>query len=138
MSSAVTDSVPGRLTYLTLPVRDLDAACTFYMGLFGWALPRRTGPAALFQLSNLTVALMERTAFNDFVTGDATNVSATLASWNVGSRPEVNDLLNRAKSAGARLRRPAAELSWGGWAGMIETPDGHLWEIVWNPRRSAG
>ena len=138
MSSDAPDAGLGRLTFLTLPVRDLDAACAFYVALFGWPPPRRAGAAALFHLQNLSVAFMERMAFTDFINGDSTSAPSALASWNVASRAAVDDLLDRAKAAGARIRRPAGELSWGGWAGLIETPDGHLWEIVWNPRLPAG
>lgn len=138
MSSDAPDAGPGRLTFLTLPVRDLEAAVAFYVAIFSWQAPRQTGSAALFKLSNLTIALMERMAFTDFINGDPTSAPSALASWNVASRAAVDDLLDRAKAAGARIRRPAGELSWGGWAGLFETPDGHLWEIVWNPRLPAG
>jgi uncharacterized protein len=126
----------GRLTYLTLPVDELAASCSFYEGVFGWSAARRIESAAFFSLPNLTVALMERTAFNDFINSDSAPAPAALASWNVGQQQEVDALLLRATNAGARIRRSAGRLSWGGRAGVFESPDGHLWEIVWNPRHT--
>jgi len=126
----------GLLTYLTLPVSDLAAAATFYESTLGWPSVRRLESAGFFQLPGLTVVLMERRAFNQLVglkeTGQA--CAGLMSSWNLASATAVDDLIRRACAAGATLRRKAAELPWGGWAGILETPDGHLWEIVWNPR----
>ena len=55
-------------------------------------------------------------------------------SCNVGSREAVDALMAEALAAGARPVAGARTLSWGGYAGWFADPDGHLWEIVWNPR----
>jgi uncharacterized glyoxalase superfamily protein PhnB len=39
----------------------------------------------------------------------------------------------QADAAGAVIVKPAQETFWGGYAGYFQDPDGHLWEIVWNP-----
>jgi len=41
-----------------------------------------------------------------------------------------------AERAGARIVKPAGETFWGGYAGYFQDPDGHLWEVVWNPQWS--
>ena len=125
----------GQLSFLTLPVHDLAAARCFYEAVFGWSAPRPVTSALLFQLSNLTVALMQRTAFDEFIDAGST-AAAVLVSWNVPNRSDVGALIQRSRDAGATVRREPALLEWGGWAGIIETPDRHLWEIVWNPRPS--
>jgi catechol 2,3-dioxygenase-like lactoylglutathione lyase family enzyme len=52
---------------------------------------------------------------------------------NVASRDEVDAVMEQAERAGARILKPAQETFWGGYAGYFQDPDGHLWEVVWNP-----
>ena len=53
---------------------------------------------------------------------------------NVNSKEEVDTVMKQAKGAGAKILKPAGETFWGGYAGYFQDPDGHLWEIVWNPQ----
>ncbi len=55
----------------------------------------------------------------------------------MGSAAEVDTALDEAERAGARIVKPAAGTFWGGYAGYFQDPDGHLWEVVWNPQREA-
>ncbi|HET8648835.1 MAG TPA: VOC family protein, partial [Gemmatimonadales bacterium] len=52
---------------------------------------------------------------------------------NVGSAAEVESVLEQAAAAGAIVTRPAAPTAWGGHSGYFQDPDGHLWEVAWNP-----
>jgi uncharacterized glyoxalase superfamily protein PhnB len=52
----------------------------------------------------------------------------------VGERSEVDALLAQAQEAGATLTDEAHERPWGIYSGYFRDPDGHLWEIIWNPR----
>lgn len=52
---------------------------------------------------------------------------------NVNSKEEVNDVMTQARAAGAQIAKPAGPTFWGGYAGYFLDPDGHLWEIAWNP-----
>jgi uncharacterized glyoxalase superfamily protein PhnB len=56
----------------------------------------------------------------------------TLA-YNTRSRDEVDSVLAEAVAAGARLVKPAEDVFWGGYSGYFADPDGHLWEVAWNP-----
>jgi uncharacterized glyoxalase superfamily protein PhnB len=51
----------------------------------------------------------------------------------VRTREEVDAVLARARAAGGRVPRPAEETPWGGRTGYFADPDGHLWEVAWNP-----
>ena len=53
---------------------------------------------------------------------------------NVNSRAEVDAVMARADRAGARIVKAAGDTFWGGYAGYFQDPDGHLWEVVWNPQ----
>ena len=57
----------------------------------------------------------------------------TSIGHNVATRAEVDDVMARAARAGARVVRPAHETFWGGYSGYFQDPDGHLWEVTWNP-----
>jgi uncharacterized protein len=52
---------------------------------------------------------------------------------NVASKDEVDAVMVQAKRAGANIIKPAQETFWGGYAGYFQAPDGHVWEIAWNP-----
>ena len=52
---------------------------------------------------------------------------------NVGSKDEVDAVMEQAKRAGAKIIKPAQETFWGGYAGYFQDPDDHVWEIAWNP-----
>ncbi|WP_457811619.1 VOC family protein [Sinorhizobium meliloti] len=52
---------------------------------------------------------------------------------NVSQRSEVDEVMEQAREAGAAIVKPAQETFYGGYAGYFTDPDGHLWEIVWNP-----
>lgn len=53
---------------------------------------------------------------------------------NVGSKEEVDQVMEQAKAAGAVITDPAHDTFWGGYSGHFQDPDGHLWEVVWNPQ----
>jgi uncharacterized protein len=52
---------------------------------------------------------------------------------NVATRAEVDVVMAQAARAGARVIKPAHETFWGGYSGYFQDPDGHLWEVTWNP-----
>ena len=55
---------------------------------------------------------------------------------NVGSPAEVDAVVERARTAGARIARGPGETFWGGYSGVFVDPDGHPWEVAHNPHWS--
>jgi hypothetical protein len=53
---------------------------------------------------------------------------------NESSRMEVDAVMNQASNAGEVIVMPARDTFWGGYAGYFQDPDGHLWEVAWNPQ----
>lgn len=51
----------------------------------------------------------------------------------VSSKEEVVEVLNQAVHAGGKLVKQAQDVFWGGYSGYFADPDGHLWEVAWNP-----
>jgi uncharacterized protein len=132
-----------RLTILTLGVDDLPRAVTFYRDGLGWATPGivgtefEHGAVAFFNLQpGLQLALWPRRslAFDSGVAVGPRSATELCLAHNVNSVAEVDAAMSRAQAAGAKIIKPAGKTFYGGYAGYFADPDGHLWEVAWNPR----
>lgn len=124
-----------RLNIVTLGVANVPKARAFYESL-GWRASAASQEAiAFFQLSGVVLGLFQRNALADDANvapaGDGFR-SVTLAH-NVESEAEVDAALAHAEACGARLVKPATKVFWGGYSGYFADPDGHLWEVAYNP-----
>lgn|SRR5262245_28393893 len=131
-----------RIGAITIGVDDLKASLKFYrdglgfatQGIVGSEFPH--GEAVFFDLQNgLKLALYRRVDLAHDAGIAPTSRSPTEFSLghNVRSRREVDEVIERAVKAGARLVKPAQKTFWGGYAGYFQDPDDHLWEILFNP-----
>jgi uncharacterized protein len=126
--------VDQRVSLVTLGVRDLGRARTFYEAL-GW----KTGaePAddvVFFQAGCMVLALWGRDKLaEDSGVEDAGGWGGVTLAYNVGSPAEVDAVMREAEAAGATTTRPAAATSWGGYSGAFADPEGHPWEVAHNP-----
>jgi len=131
-----------RITLLTIGVDDLQRSLAFYRdglgleteGIVGEEFEH--GAVAFFDLENgAKLALWPRRSLAHDTGLPETPHSATELSigHNVNSREEVDATMAQAKRAGGRIVKPARETFWGGYAGYFQDPDGHLWEVLWNP-----
>jgi catechol 2,3-dioxygenase-like lactoylglutathione lyase family enzyme len=133
-----------RITVLTLGVDDLERAVRFYRDGLGFPTKGivgqeyEHGAVAFFELDGgLTLALWPRASLahdSGLPRGPASGTELSLGH-NVRTPGEVDAVMLRALQAGARVVKPAGPTFWGGYAGYFADPDGHLWEIVWNPGR---
>ena len=132
----------SRLTVLTLAVDDLDRALRFYRDGLGFATPGifgtefEHGAVVFIDLQpGLKLALWPRRSLAHDTGLPLQPPSATELSLghNVRSREEVNAVMAQAAAAGAVVVKPAQDTFWGGYGGYFQDPDGHLWEVVWNP-----
>lgn len=136
-----------RISVITLGVDDLDLALRFYRDGLGLPTPGiigqefEHGSVVFIDLQpGLKLALWPRASIahdTGLPPGPASPTNLTLGH-NVGSREEVDRVMARAQSAGARILKPAHDTFWGGYAGYFQDPDGHVWEAVWNPAWQAG
>jgi uncharacterized glyoxalase superfamily protein PhnB len=82
----------------------------------------------------MVVALWSRQLLaDDSVVTDAGGWGGVTLAHNVGSPEEVDAVIAQAEAAGARIGRPGAPTSWGGYSGVFVDPDGHPWEVAHNP-----
>ena len=132
-----------RITLITLGVDDLERAVRFYRDGLGLATAGivgtefEYGAVAFFDLQpGLKLALWPRSSLARDAGITVTPRSATDFSLahNVRSKPEVDTVMAQAARAGARVVKAAHDTFYGGYAGYFQDPDGHLWEVAWNPQ----
>ena len=125
-----------RLSFVTLGVRDLPRATRFYSETLGLT-PRQSLPEVTFyELGRTWLALFPRhlLAADAGVPDDGRGFAGFALAHNVGSPAAVDELLASVAAGGGRLVKPGQKTDWGGYAGYFQDPDGHVWEIAWNPQ----
>lgn len=131
-----------RITLVTLGVDDLERAVVFYRDGLGFATKGivgaefENGAVAFFNLeSGLKLALWPRKslAADSGLPLQAHSATEFSLAHNVASQQEVDAVMLQAERAGARIVKPAQPTFYGGHAGYFQDPDGHLWEVAFNP-----
>lgn len=125
--------VEQRISLVTLGVAEVSRARAFYERL-GWR-GQEVEETVFFQVGGLVLVLWGRAELaGDVGLPDGGGGFGGVAlAQNVRSRSEVDVVLAAAVDAGAELTRPARETFYGGYAGCFTDPDGHVWEVAWNP-----
>jgi catechol 2,3-dioxygenase-like lactoylglutathione lyase family enzyme len=114
-----------RITLITLGVRDLARARAFYEAL-GFGTPLAPdGDIVFFQAGPMVFGLW--TELGGY------GAPGVELAHNVGSREEVDAVLQAAVDAGGELRRAAEIMDWGGYSGAFADPEGYVWEVAHNP-----
>lgn len=124
-----------KLNLITLGVNDLKKSTAFFEGL-GWKKsPASVEGLSLFPLGGMVLALHPRNdlANDATVSPDGSGFSGITLSYNAYSESEVNEVLSKVKQLGATIIKPAQKVYWGGYSGYFEDPDGHLFEVAYNP-----
>jgi len=122
-----------RVSVITLGVRDLAASRRFYVEGLGWTPAMEAeGEVVFFNVGpGLVVGLYSGLAEDAGVEGRGAGL--TSISQNMAEKAGVDALMAEAESAGAKITMPARDTDWGGRSGYFADPDGHLWEVAWNP-----
>lgn len=134
-----------RITVITLGVDDLERALRFYRDGLGFSTEGiigkefEYGAVVFIQLqSGLRLALWPRKSISHdsgLPVGPASATEVTLGH-NVASKAEVDAVMAQVRAAGATIVKPAQDTFYGGYSAYFRDPDGHLWEVVWNPQFS--
>ncbi|OZQ69931.1 VOC family protein [Paenibacillus odorifer] len=131
-----------RITVITLGVDDLEKAFIFYKDGLGFPTKGiignefEHGAVAFFDLqAGLKLALWNRKdlAYEAKVPLSQASSTELTIGHNVGSKEEADQVMTLAQKAGATIVDPAHDTYWGGYSGHFMDPDGHLWEVAWNP-----
>lgn len=141
--SSSGDGMRQRVSLITLAVKDVQTSARFYDAL-GWQ--RATGPddpeeVVAYNLIGQTLGLYSKAMLAEDlgIPEDAIGgFSGMTLAYNVATKEEVAPVLELAVQAGGRILKPAGEIFWGGYIGYFYDPDGHVWEVAFNPYSPLG
>jgi len=129
-----------RVTLITLGVDDLERSLSFYRDGLVWPTDGfvgeefENGAVVFFELRRgLKLALWPRPPLAAAAHVKAKGTASFELAHTVSSKQEVDEVIALARAAGARVTSPPADQAWGGYSAHFQDPDGHLWEIAWNP-----
>jgi predicted lactoylglutathione lyase len=122
------------VSLITLGVADYERAKAFYQTL-GWSTTLDIEETAFFKANGVVLVLWarEKLAADSGIEDDGARWSGIGLAHNVGSREEVDDVIEQARAIGATVTREPAETFYGGYAGVFRDLDGHAWEVAHNP-----
>ncbi len=131
-----------RISVLTIAVDDLERSVRFYRD--GLGLPTEGiigqefehGAVAFFELSGglkLAVWARDNLSHDSGLPKSGRSPTEFSIGHNVAGEQEADEVMAQAERAGARIVKPAQKAFWGGYGGYFQDPDGHLWEVVFNP-----
>jgi catechol 2,3-dioxygenase-like lactoylglutathione lyase family enzyme len=122
----------ARLTAVTLGVADVARSVAFYEAL-GLKAHMQMDDVAFLPLNGLVLCLYSGLNEDAAVAGESRRAGLTAIAHNVREKHDVDAVLGEARAAGATITREAHDADWGGRSGYFADPDGHLWEVAWNP-----
>lgn len=141
------ETVQPRVSVITLTVDDLERSLEFYRDGLGLETPGivgtefEHGAVAFFDLeggAKLAIWPRQSLAVDTGLEARLSGGTEFALGHNVSSRAEVDAVMAQARSAGATIVKDARDTFWGGYAGYFQDPDGHLWEVAWNPAWETG
>lgn len=124
-----------RLSFVTLGVSDTARARAFYEKLGFKASSDSNENVTFFDAGGVVLAVFGRGSLAEDakVSDSAPGFSGIALAHNVRSEAEVASVLAEAEAAGATIVKPSERAFWGGQSGYFKDPDGHLWEVAYNP-----
>ena len=125
-----------RISLITLGVSDLRKSRRFYEEGLGFEASSISSDDIVFLKTNgalLALFPTDHLAKDATVPPEGSGFRKFTISHNVREKSQVEEVLQIAQAAGAQIIKPAQDVFWGGYSGYFSDPDGHLWEICWNP-----
>ncbi len=125
-----------RVSMITLGVADLRRAIDFYETVVGWKAAPGPPEIAFFDLGGLVFSLYPLEALAKDMNGPAvtgTGGRTFALAYNARSKEEVDAIFARLKGKGATILKEPEDVFWGGYSGYFADPDGHAWEVAYNP-----
>jgi predicted lactoylglutathione lyase len=125
-----------KFTLITLGVSDIERSLTFYEKGLGWKKSASSNEnIAFFSLGGMVLGLYSRHSLAEDATVNAagTGFPGITISYNAKSEQEVDEVLAEVQKLGATIIKPAQKVFWGGYSGYFQDPDGHYFEVAFNP-----
>ena len=122
------------VSVITLGVRDLKRARSFYNEGLGWPIQQEDYNWVCFTLGDGSSALAlypwEELAEDANVPAEGDGFRGVTLAYNARSEERVDEILAEAEGAGGKVLKRAARASWGGYSGYFADPEGYLWEVA--------
>jgi uncharacterized protein len=124
-----------RLSMITLGVRDMTRARTFYESGLGWRRDAGEGDVAFYQVGGVILSLFEwdKLAEDAGLPAAGSGFRGATVAFCTRSKEEVELVIAQADRAGAKVLVSPRDAFWGGYHAYFADPDGHLWEVAYNP-----
>lgn len=124
-----------RVSLITLGVGDLARSKAFYEELGFKASSVGGGEIVFMQAGPMALCLFPREslACDADVPAEGSGFRGVALAHNVREKDQVDAVMAEAIGAGGEIAKPAQDATWGGRSGYFADPDGHLWEVAWNP-----
>ncbi len=127
----------SKISLVTLGVKDIKKSLLFYRDGLGLITHNyKDGDEAIFfemDGSWLSIYPKDKLAQDATVANDGSGFTGVTLAHNVKSKEEVNEVVDQAVTAGAKLIKKPQQVFWGGYSGYFVDPDGYLWEVAFNP-----
>jgi hypothetical protein len=122
---------------VTLGVTDIEKSYDFYSRIIGFPSQKgiEGGSVVFFTLNHITLSLYpkDKLAEDALVPNDGSGFSGITLAYNVKTRREVDEIIEKLHQAGVRITKEPQDTFWGGYDAYFQDLDGYLWEIAWNP-----
>jgi catechol 2,3-dioxygenase-like lactoylglutathione lyase family enzyme len=122
-----------QISVITLGVADLARSRRFYVEGFGWKPVFEAEGIVFYQMNGLMLGTWLASALDEDSRRTGKTPGAFSVAHNVSAKEAVQPLIDKLASAGGSVLRPADAPPHGGFRGYVADPDGHAWEIAWNP-----
>ncbi len=123
-----------RVSLITLAVEDVASATRFYENM-GWKQVESPDGIVVFDLIGQALGLYPKQALADEIGLQVQQIGqgGCVLSYNCREKSEVAQMLQAAQDAGGKILKPASDVFWGGHHGHFSDPEGHIWEVAFNP-----
>jgi hypothetical protein len=122
---------------ITLGVSDIEKSLAFYRDGLGFPTHnyKPGDDSVMFRLYGSWLGLYPRDklAEDAAVPREGSGFRDFTLSHNVSSKLAADRVFLQAVAAGAAPIKQPQDVFWGGYSGYFADPDGHLWEVAWNP-----
>jgi uncharacterized protein len=126
-----------RISMITLGVTDIGKSLAFYRDGLGFPTHnyKPGDDNIMFRLYGSWLGLYphDKLAEDATVPHEGSGFRGVTLSHNVSSKLGADRLFQQAVAAGATPIKEPQDVFWGGYSGYFADPDGHLWEVAWNP-----
>ncbi|OPY32450.1 MAG: Glyoxalase-like domain protein [Methanomassiliicoccales archaeon PtaU1.Bin124] len=123
------------ISIVTLGVENLTESMKFYQGL-GFRISKKSDESIVwFRTGSTVLGLypMDRLAEDATISAKGSGFGGVVLAMNMVSKAEVDRMIDTARTLGAKVLKEPGMVFWGGYSSYFEDPDGHLWEVAWNP-----